>query len=77
MYFENSNLKINVFAGHDGKLLAKVKLNIGLNEKDEMKRLKLISFSKESQVILDQCNSIVYWNHLTNNLYNFSFNCSS
>ena len=76
MYFENSNLIINVFAGGDGKMLAKVNLNIGINDKDEMKKLKLISFSKESQVILDQCNSIVYWNHLPNNLYNMSPNCS-
>ena len=62
LYCENSNLMINVNDVSDGKLLAKINLNIDIDEKEERKKLKLVSFSEESQVVLDQNNSTMYFN---------------
>ena len=62
LYCENSNLMINFNDVNDGKLLAKIYLNIDIDEKEERKKLKLVSFSEESQVVLDQNNSTMYFN---------------
>ena len=62
LYFDNSNIMINVFQGGDEKLLMKTNITyFSANDKNVLNKLKLVSFLKESQVILDQCNSIVYY----------------